>query len=379
MKNFLTFVASCVFTVVAIFFALNVPASWFNLAHVTPRAGSAFTTLAGSNQLSSFPTTYNANLTVTANTSAPNTFSGLETDAAGFISQASSTVYNGLHVDTLSLQNALTAANGGTGSTTLAIHQVLVGNATGAVGVVSGTGNSGQALVSNGASSNPTWQSITFDNSLSYALSGQWAFSNSILSNGTTTIACSGTSNWLKLNGIQYVCPASQGSAQTSLVNDGAGNLSWKQPSSYKFVTATSTSLSLTSASATTTSITFPAGILGATSTVQVTGTMTCTQLGGSGHNCEFLIRDQAGDTFLTGGALNIAASCSFSFIATIIATSSSAEMGVSNNTCGLNDASQSSYTTFNLASVSGIYVVGLSSDMNMPVTLNHVTIVVTP
>lgn len=52
---------------------------------------------------------------------------------------------------------ALPVANGGTGTTTLTAHGVLVGAGTGAV-AITGTGSTGQILTSNGASADPTYQ-----------------------------------------------------------------------------------------------------------------------------------------------------------------------------------------------------------------------------
>lgn len=54
----------------------------------------------------------------------------------------------------------LSVARGGTGDTTLVAHGVLIGNGTGAV-AVTGTGTAGQVLTSNGASSDPTFQTLT--------------------------------------------------------------------------------------------------------------------------------------------------------------------------------------------------------------------------
>lgn len=51
-------------------------------------------------------------------------------------------------------------AQGGTGATTLTAHGVVLGNGTSAVGVT-GPGTSGQVLTSNGASADPTFQTIT--------------------------------------------------------------------------------------------------------------------------------------------------------------------------------------------------------------------------
>lgn len=62
-------------------------------------------------------------------------------------------------------------AHGGTGDTTLAAHEILVGNGTGTVNLV-GTGTTGQVLTSNGASADPTFQApiVNFGNGSDGAL-----------------------------------------------------------------------------------------------------------------------------------------------------------------------------------------------------------------
>lgn len=66
-------------------------------------------------------------------------------------------------INTLSLTNALTVGNGGTGVSTLTAYGLLTGGttSTGALQQVSGTGTSGQVLTSNGASALPSWQTFS--------------------------------------------------------------------------------------------------------------------------------------------------------------------------------------------------------------------------
>lgn len=60
---------------------------------------------------------------------------------------------------TTQVVGVLPVVNGGTGDATLALHGVLIGNGTSPVNVTT-PGTAGQALVSNGASADPTFQSI---------------------------------------------------------------------------------------------------------------------------------------------------------------------------------------------------------------------------
>ena len=77
----------------------------------------------------------------------------------------------------------VTVPRGGTGSTTLSSNQVLLGNGTGDVQVVSGLGSSGQFLTSGGAGTPPTWATSSFDEAANHTLTGTWNFK------GTTSVA----------------------------------------------------------------------------------------------------------------------------------------------------------------------------------------------
>lgn len=66
----------------------------------------------------------------------------------------------------LTTANTITVGQGGTGATTLTAHGVLIGNTTGVINATT-AGTSGQVLTSNGASSDPTFQ--TFSGTLSYS------------------------------------------------------------------------------------------------------------------------------------------------------------------------------------------------------------------
>src|SRR4029077_4413602 len=185
----------------------------------------------------------------------------------------------------------VSVSNGGTGDTSLSAYSVLCGGTTSTnpVQTVSGTGLSGQALVSNGAAALPTWQNVagsgtvnsgtathlayyaTSTNAVSDAathiISGNYSFSGALdLSPGVTTTAgniiptssytyllgdsshiwASLNVGFIKLNTSGFgniviqpnaaqstyalTLPAAQGAANTIPVNDGSGNLSWQFP-----------------------------------------------------------------------------------------------------------------------------------------------------
>ena len=187
----------------------------------------AFTTLASTDQMSAFPTTYNANLTKTievgtTSVASITTLSGL-TSAANLVTVG--TLTSG------SLGSGFTTvvvARGGTGSTTLSSNQVLLGNGTGNISQVSGWGTSGQFLTSNGGVLAPTWQSATVNQGDNYIWTGQHKF----LIGATTTIlvASSTPTNPLVLNTVSYNTPSTQGASSTQFINDGSGNLKSQVP-----------------------------------------------------------------------------------------------------------------------------------------------------
>lgn len=238
----LKFIAQALFTT-----AIAIVASWafYNYApvnifeHTTaPKAGAAFTQLIGSNTISAFPTTYNANLTITANTSAANTFSGLETDAAGLLSQASSTVVGNftstgtVSLGSLVLLNPLTVPYGGTSSTTLDQYAVLVGNGTGGVLTPSnGLGTNGQFLTSNGAGVAPNWTTSAINQASNYTWTGLHIFNTGgIIDTASSTVAAN-ASNKLTLNALSYIFPSTRGASSTSLEENGSGGLTFESPS----------------------------------------------------------------------------------------------------------------------------------------------------
>ncbi len=85
----------------------------------------------------------------------------------------------------LTTNAAVTAVQGGTGVATLAAHGVVLGEGTSPV-AVSGAGTAGQALTSNGASADPTFQNIP-------TVSGATTSAAGIVQLATTVVAKAGT------------------------------------------------------------------------------------------------------------------------------------------------------------------------------------------
>ena len=124
------------------------------------KLGVSITTIAGTDTLSGSRGTINTNFSnlnsgkienATTSVAAITTLSNLVTTGA----LSSGSLASGFTTVTVGL--------GGTGSTTLASNQVLLGSTTNAINVVAGLGTSGQFLTSGGAGAPPTWTTGTTD------------------------------------------------------------------------------------------------------------------------------------------------------------------------------------------------------------------------
>ena len=218
----------------------------------------AFTELASTNQLSAFPTVYNANLAKTievGTTSVPTitTLSGLTSASAlATVGTITAGAWQG---------NTLQNLYGGNGSTSLSQYRVLLGNATGSTTVATSTGTTGQVLTSSGEGVGPSWVSLPPTNEASnYSWTGQHRFSLPVnasssllvLNNlsvassspnttrnlsveggamigGTTTVSkLVIASSTAQINGLNLTWPSSQ-STTSVMVNDGNGVLSFQR------------------------------------------------------------------------------------------------------------------------------------------------------
>ena len=168
---------------IAISLATTILGAWGLINHVPLRLlendqpdrifGATITTIAGTDTLTSSRGVINTN------------FSNLNSDKIENSTTsvaAITTLENLVSVGTITTGvwsgTAILPAKGGTGSTTLSAEQVLLGNGTGNIGVVSGLGTSGQLLTSGGAGVPPTWTSATFDVAANYNVTGSWVFNN---------------------------------------------------------------------------------------------------------------------------------------------------------------------------------------------------------
>lgn len=165
------------------------------LAGIDGGVGTVVTTLTGSNNLSDFPTTYNANLAALnagkmeiSTTTLPliTTLSNLST-----VGTITSGTWNG---------DAITAPYGGTGSTTLTSNYVLLGNGASGIKHVSGFGSSGQFLTSNGSGAAPTWQTSAINLGDNYAWTGLHTFASTTTFNANAAFTSTSTFTGEMLN-----------------------------------------------------------------------------------------------------------------------------------------------------------------------------------
>ena len=211
MNIFFTILISGVIALSSIFGAYKyVPLSWYETAQPL-KYGATITTIQGTDTISSSRTTINDNFTNLNNgkievgstsIAAITTLGGLTSASAlATIGTITSGIWNG---------TAVTVPYGGTGSTTLSSNQVLLGNGTGNVSVVSGYGASGQFLTSNGVSTAPTWTTSSIDQAGTYSWTGShtWTAAATVTFNtttmSTTTMATTTVTNLRNNHGISY-------------------------------------------------------------------------------------------------------------------------------------------------------------------------------
>ena len=226
-----------------------VPLSWFEKFDLKKQNfGSALTTIQSTDTISSSRAVIN------------NNFSALNSgkfELSDWYATTTAPQLTTLGTITTGTWNAstLTVSHGGTGSTTLSANQLLLGNGTGAIGVVSGFGTAGQFLTSQGAGAAPTWTTAAINEAGNYNWTGTHSFNNSsnIFLASTTfagLIASSTVAKPLQLNGVNYAFPSSNGASSTALMTNGSGSLTWN-PMDWTLLYSTTTANAYTYATVT--------------------------------------------------------------------------------------------------------------------------------
>lgn len=132
---------------------------------------------------------------------------------------------------------------------------------------------------------------LFLDLTAAFSVSGAWAFTS------TVNIAAT-VSNKLTLNSLAYDFPGTRAASSTVLSEDGAGNLSWEPSHAQWSAFSAAGAGTITNSYATTTLLTIPAGMLTASSTIEVSGAAACSFGSGSQGTCTYYLRDGTGATF---------------------------------------------------------------------------------
>lgn len=150
----------------------------------TPSFGATITTIQGSDTLSASRSVINTNFANLNSDKIENSTTSVKSittlSSLASIGTITTGVWNG---------TAITVPYGGTGSTTLGSNLILLGNGTGNVKTVTGLGNSGQVLMSNGAGSAPSWNSSSVDTTQPYSWTNHHIFTSLFSALASTTNA----------------------------------------------------------------------------------------------------------------------------------------------------------------------------------------------
>ncbi len=134
----------------------------------------------------------------------------------------------------------------------------------------------------------------TFAFSGDNSFSGENTFTGSTTLSATTTIDASDVnSSPVIINGVAYQFPSAGCSANQALVNDGSGVLSCKSVGVYSYSTGGATAN--VGATATTSSITIPAGLLTASSSIAIKAGTSIVFSSGTPSNCSYALRTAGG------------------------------------------------------------------------------------
>lgn len=219
-----------------------------------------------------------------------------------------------------------------------------------------------------------------------------WGASTTYSGTGTTTLNSpltipANSTIPLYLNGVKTFFPSSNGASGTVLSNNGAGSLSWINPPVARYAFGTSTSAAVAGANgfATSTFVTIPSGVMTASSTIELSGSVTCTSGSGSGV-CSIALRNSTGNTF---GTCTFNAPTASGYAAIFTLTVVSQSLTAQNTFCrlvGLNFTSESTVAFDGTSAASAINTSGAltlsvvaASAANMTALINNYFLVVNP
>ena len=130
-------------------------------------------------------------------------------------------------------------------------------------------------------------------------LSQLFTFTGGLTSTATTTLAGSNVlSNAIVLNGVPYSFPSTLLASSSVLSIDTAGNTTWETPTAIRYTYATTTGMGIGNSSyATSTTLTIPAGVLTASSTIEVILDANMAVSAGS-PTCDIFLKDSNSNVF---------------------------------------------------------------------------------
>ena len=126
-----------------------------------------------------------------------------------------------------------------------------------------------------------------------------FTFTGGLTSTATTTLAGSNVnSNAIVLNGVPYSFPSTLLASSSVLSIDTAGNTTWETPTAIRYTYATTTGMGIGNSSyATSTTLTIPAGVLTASSTIEVILDANMAVSAGS-PTCDIFLKDSNSNVF---------------------------------------------------------------------------------
>ncbi|HEC65859.1 MAG TPA: hypothetical protein ENI23_11215 [bacterium] len=246
--------------------ALNLPADWFSIRQLVDNDLGALSTtnLVGTDNLTDFPTLYNANLAI-LDSELFELSDWFATTSHLLISNLPSLDTVGTITTGVWTGTAINVAQGGTGSTTLSAFSVLLGSTTNAVGIVSGLGTNGQVLTSSGAGVPPAWGNT------SVAVGDKYKWTDTHNWSAATYMTALNASSTVIFNGLSLAWPSSDGTASsTALLTDGSGGLSFNIISQALEATTTQAQIISSTSSTTLFTTSVPANALGTDNVIHV-------------------------------------------------------------------------------------------------------------
>lgn len=330
---------------------------------------------------------YSSNVTISSSTQLATKKYVDDTSVAG-APDANTTTKGVIEIAT-SIENASSTATGGTSATLVPSSSTATSSPRRGCNGTATAGALCIVVAQNDGKISPNF--IATSSSDVYNYGGIVSFNASTSLTATTTIAGSNAlSRALIINNVPYAFPGSQGSADTSLVNNGSGTLSWTRlPKPYTYASTSSATIGA-NISFTSSSLTIPAGTLTASSSISVEGTLTCVSGGFSANVCSIALEDTDGVTYASFTTTKSATSrntpMNFS-IRVVSDNSTSAQKGIIDGiefqTGGSLDVASFSSATTNTANWSNAKTFRLrfvtTSGSSNTGTLNPFTIIVTP